>query len=233
VTDSVSFILQDVATGEAGASERAELESRLRVALDQAAWGEPDARGAAATRTVATILEHAAGESGASLDRTRAQAIKALANITAGELYRELALGTTTASGDRRDAAVRASPSGELTASWRLLGGFDYKKGAPLPPAVRDLDGAAVTIDGYMLTLAETNNIRTFLLVESLWGCCFGKPPDLHQGIVVRKVGGSGIEYLFTPIRVSGRLEVGEKRERGVVASVYRLAATKVEPAPP
>ena len=219
VTDAVSFILQDVALGEAGRSQRKELEARLLLALDRADWGKAKARRQASSAAIATILKRAADQPSAKLDHARAQAIKALAHVIAGELYRDLALANA-----RPTAAdqTKPGPSGRSTVSWRLLGGFAYRKGEPLPAAVRALDGAEVVIDGYMLTLTETNNIRSFLLVESLWGC-FGKPPGLHQGIVVRLSSGPALEYLFTPIQVSGRLEVGEKMESGHVTSVYRI----------
>ena len=204
VANAVSFILQDVATEEAGAAERKELEGRLLLVLTRAGWGDVDARRRAASTAIATILKRAANQPNTKLDRARGRAIKALGHSIASELHRELV--TASAGPNTTDGST---PSAPTKLSWRLLGGFAHKKGQPLPAAVRALDGAEVVIEGYMLTLAETNDIRTFLLVESLWGCCFGKPPDLHQGILVRLISGPPLDYLFTPIQVTGRLEVG------------------------
>jgi hypothetical protein len=36
---------------------------------------------------------------------------------------------------------------------------------------------------GFMLPIDEVENIKEFLLVQSLWSCCYGQPPDIN-GIV-------------------------------------------------
>jgi hypothetical protein len=81
---------------------------------------------------------------------------------------------------------------------------------------------------GFMLTLGDTQDIREFILVESLWGCCFGAVPDINQSILGRVKDGARADYTAAPVLVTGVLEVGEEREGGYVASLYRLGNANV-----
>ena len=111
-----------------------------------------------------------------------------------------------------------------------MLGGFEYKEGMELPKAVTDLDGKEVGIAGYMMSLGEFEDIHEFLLVESMWSCCFGIPPDVHQVLVVTIPDDQeGLELVTVPIVILGKLDVGEEVEDGWVTSVYRLTAETVE----
>ena len=73
-------------------------------------------------------------------------------------------------------AAKGGSPLQIQVVKWEVLGGFEYEEGMALPKPVRDLSGKKVGIAGYMMTLEEVEDIHEFLLVESLWSCCFGIP---------------------------------------------------------
>ena len=46
---------------------------------------------------------------------------------------------------------------------------------------LRDLSGKKVLMTGFMLPLDEVQNIKEFLLVQSLWSCCYGTPPDINK----------------------------------------------------
>ena len=85
------------------------------------------------------------------------------------------------------------------------------------------LGGRRVAIFGFMLTLGEAERAHELVLVESLWGCCFGAVPDVNQTILVRVAGGASAEYSAAPQLVTGRLEVGEERQGNYVTSVYRI----------
>ena len=65
--------------------------------------------------------------------------------------------------------------------------------------------------------------MREIILLESLWGCCFGGVPDVNQTIVVRLPPERAFDYTAAPVLVTGTLEVGEEREGKFVASLYRL----------
>lgn len=114
---------------------------------------------------------------------------------------------------------------------WGALGGFDYVEGVALPAAVLRLDGQRVSVQGALLPLEEVDGEVWYLLVESLWDCCFGKAPDLHQAVVARLHGQSPRSGQV--VQVTGTLSVGEDRDAdGYVSSVYRLDAVSVVPLP-
>jgi hypothetical protein len=73
------------------------------------------------------------------------------------------------------------------------------------------------------LTVGESEDMREFILLESLWGCCFGGVPDVNQTIVVRLAPGSTLDYTAAPVLVTGTLQVGEEKQGEFVASLYRL----------
>lgn len=115
--------------------------------------------------------------------------------------------------------------------SWSTLGGFSYTEGMALPAAVLALDGQRVSVQGALLPLEEVEGEVWYLLVESLWDCCFGKPPELHQAMVARLHGQSPRSGQV--VQVTGTLSVGEDRDAdGYVSSVYRLDAAQVVPLP-
>lgn len=68
-------------------------------------------------------------------------------------------------------AAPLKPPPGYDVVDWKTLGGFEYTEGMQLPTnEVLKLHGRKVAVAGYMFTLDEIENIRHFLVVESLCG---------------------------------------------------------------
>lgn len=92
------------------------------------------------------------------------------------------------------------------------------------------LNGQDVAIFGFMLSLGDAERLSEFVLVESLWGCCFGSVPEVNQTILVRVDPSATVEYSAAPQLVTGRLEVGEAREGGFVTSLYRIGGARVRP---
>ena len=120
-------------------------------------------------------------------------------------------------------------PEGYTRASWRVIGGYDYKEGMKLPAHILALDGMKVSAAGFMLGLDADQDIHEFLLVESQWSCCFGKVPELHELFVVRVPKDQpGVDLTGSRVVVSGRLEVGEEVDEGFVTSVYRIVADQM-----
>ncbi len=217
---------------------------RIRVVLEKANVGDDGRRRVEATSLARQLMEiqkdyRPKNEPVRERPRDAAEEsrIRTVAEFLARDLYRRLPVaGTPGAGGLHTGSSIRASvevkaPPGYEAVTWKLLGGFEYTEGMKLPENVKSLHGKKVAIAGYMMALDEVENIHEFLLVESLWSCCFGQPPSVNQVLVIRIEGKKGIEYTSGPILVIGALEVGEKIEDGFVSSVYRLKADKVMPA--
>jgi hypothetical protein len=81
-----------------------------------------------------------------------------------------------------------------------------------------------------MLSSSDTAFPGEFILVESLWGCCFGSVPELNQTLLVRGRLGADVDYTSGPLVVTGVLEVGEQRQQGFVSSLYRVTDATVRP---
>lgn len=187
--------------------------------LEEAELGDAAQRQEAAEQTVADIVAQAAEADGArGLSDLQAAAIQGQARMTARTLI--TGLGGEIEMGDEE-----LVPGDWTPAAWPVISGFDYEEGMELPEPIEELDGQEVMAWGYLLQLEEDQ----FLLVQSLWSCCFGSPPDLHEAIVVRadpetaRLEGRGV-------RVYGRFEASELSEDGYVTSLYRLDAAHVRP---
>lgn len=214
---------------------------RIRVVLEKANVGD-DARrrieASALARQLLEIQKDYRPKNEPPRDRPRDAAeesvIRTVAEFLARDLYRRLPVAGTPGSshtGTMRATVEVKPPEGYAGITWKTIGGFEYTEGMKLPDDVKALHGKKVAIAGYMMALDEVENIREFLLVESLWSCCFGTPPTVNQVLVVRIEGKKGIDYTSGPIQIAGILDVGEKVEDGFVTSVYRLKADKVLPA--
>src|SRR5262249_19371335 len=135
------------------------------------------------------------------------EAIRAMA----GELTRQLLLLAVGAS-PGADALPVTLPEGHTKLDWKRIGGFRYMEGGEVPAEIRALDGLPVGVPGFILTVGETESMHEFILLESLWGCCFGAVPELNQTIVVRLGAGHTLDYTAAPVLVTGTLQVGEER---------------------
>jgi hypothetical protein len=109
-------------------------------------------------------------------------------------------------------------------ASWPYEDGL---KG--MPGAVKKLDGQKVLMTGFMLPIDAVENIREFLLVESLWSCCYGQPPDINGTVRVVLKGESRTDYMFEPIKMIGTFRVEPTIEDGFCVDVFQLEVERVE----
>jgi hypothetical protein len=203
------------------------LVEQLREALALEGWGDVRRRHAAAKAAVATLLQKAEGATPTDEDAMTDLQRRAIAQ-TAAEQAKALQRRLTA------DAAppLTELPSGHRPVRWSTLTGFAFTPGMTLPDEVTSLQGEKVALDGYMLVLERDDDrrIRAFLLLESLWGCCFARTPKIHEGVEVRLTTDRGVVGSEGPIQVLGVIDVGERREEGEVTSVYRLQATAVQP---
>lgn len=104
---------------------------------------------------------------------------------------------------------------------------------AMIPPVIRALDGHTVQVEGFMMPIQlEKDKTVEFILLHGPFGCCFGKPPEIHQFIKVRAKPPGVQPILGGPARVQGILYVGADREKGVLRDIYRMDAETVVPKP-
>jgi len=106
----------------------------------------------------------------------------------------------------------------EEIASWPYEDGL---KG--MPKAVAKLDGKKVMMTGFMLPIDEVENIKEFLLVQSLWSCCYGQPPDINGTVRVVMTGKKRIDYKFDPIKIVGTFKIKATVEDGFCVDIYQL----------
>lgn len=158
-----------------------------------------------------------------------------------------LALLAASARASETDSAQAAAdyasvPWGVL-ADWTYedpgIGGLDdaseealAKRHEQLPPDVRALDGKLVSVRGFAVP-AEVDDGRIsslMLLANNELDCPYGHYPSMNEWIMVRVRPVRVDLRPYEPMRVSGRLEVGEEVEGGTVLSLYRLKADRVEP---
>jgi hypothetical protein len=131
--------------------------------------------------------------------------------------------------GTVRTAAQAEAAAGTMAISWRTLGGFRYSRAMRLPKEVRDLHEKEISICGFMLPFDRESKIRDFALVEALWSCCYGTPPDVNQVIIVSADDIGGVDLVNDPVQLIGTLDVGEKLDSdGTLMSVYRVRAKAV-----
>jgi hypothetical protein len=219
-------VLTGVATGEVGEEQRSQVQSHLLSLLERRGSGRPETRANAAGMIVQQMFDRAKlGTVTPELTGRQREAILAMAR----EMTRQLLLLAVGAS-PGADALPISLPEGYTKLDWKHMGGFQYSEGVELPADVRALDGTNVGVPGFILTLGETEGMHEFILLESLWGCCFGAVPEVNQTIVVRLAADHSFDYTAAPVLITGKLEVGEEKQGGFVASLYRIVDASAAP---
>ncbi|NRA95913.1 MAG: DUF3299 domain-containing protein [Planctomycetes bacterium] len=233
LADVVFGVLRDVIRGEIPSEKRGVAEARLEAILEQEKMGTEELRQQAVVVAVSTMFRQLDQFGVVSNELTDFQilAVKAQSNEFAIDFYKRLPMEGQAGghTGTLRSAVDVELPDGYQLLKWEVLGGFEYEEGMALPKTVRELTGKKVGIAGYMMTLEEVEDIHEFLLVESLWSCCFGTPPEVHQVLVVNVPDDRGVEFTTAPVLILGDIDVGEEVEDGFVTSVYRVKTDKVK----
>lgn len=114
-------------------------------------------------------------------------------------------------------------PFDELT-SWPYEDGL---KG--MPERIKKLSGKKVLMTGFMLPIDEVKNIKEFLLVQSLWSCCYGQPPDIHGIVRVVMPKDRRTDYFFDPLKVIGTFKVEATILDGYCVDIYQLHVESLE----
>lgn len=117
----------------------------------------------------------------------------------------------------------------EKVLSFEEISTWPYEDGLKgMPKNVKALDGKSVMMMGFMLPIDEVENIKHFLLVQSLWSCCYGTPPDINGIVRVVLKGNKRIDYMFEPIQVVGTFRVSATLEDGYCVDIFQLHADSV-----
>ncbi len=138
----------------------------------------------------------------------------------------DLAQGALLSSGgvpEQRDARFTRLTFDTLK-SWTYIEGK-----TPIPNFIKKLDGKDVEMVGFMMPLTEVKDITEFLLVPSLWGCCYGQPPAVNHIVVVKMPKGQTAKFFNDAIRVRGRFNVGETKEGRYLVSLYVLTPESID----
>lgn len=226
IEQALGRLLRQVATGAITEDQRSDVQQALIELLVRSERGTTESRVTATAMIVQQVFDQAKLQVvSAELSLRQQRAITSMAQ----ELTRQLLL-MAMGSSPGADGIDVALPPDHARVTWNQLGGFSYSEGEPLPQELRALDGRKVGIPGFMLTLGDPEALQEFVLVESLWGCCFGSVPELNQTILVRMRAGQRAEYRATPLLVTGVLQVGEERQGGFVTSVYRVIDASLTP---
>jgi len=136
------------------------------------------------------------------------------------------------ATPEKRKPHVRPKDGQVLELAIKDLGNFEYdaEKGGNLPEDVKGLNGAKIRTHGFMIPLDQADNITEFALVPSLFACCFGQPPQVQHTMVVHTPKGKAVGYFPDEIIVEGTLTVNEKKEDGIIVSVFEMNCNSVKP---
>lgn len=114
------------------------------------------------------------------------------------------------------------------------LGNFQYdqEKGGNIPKDVHALSGSKIRLTGFMIPLDQAEKIKQFMLVPSLFACCFGQPPQVQHSIMVNCPEGKAVSYYPEQLVVEGKLKVEEKKDDGFIISIFEVSCESVKPAP-
>jgi len=116
-----------------------------------------------------------------------------------------------------------------IVLSFEDLKKWTYVEGkTPIPDFIRAFDGKSVYMTGYMMPLNSVKNIRSFVFVPSLFGCCYGQPPAVNHIVLVNMTEGKTAKYFENAVRVRGQFHCGEEKLDGELLSLYRIDADNV-----
>jgi hypothetical protein len=121
-----------------------------------------------------------------------------------------------------------------IALSFDVLKKWTYVEGkTPVPDFIRAFDGKSVDMTGYMMALDTVDDIRSFILMPSLFGCCYGQPPAVNHVVLVKMAGKKRAKYFEDAVRVRGRFHCSEEKQDGELLSLYRIDADEVDPSFP
>ena len=110
------------------------------------------------------------------------------------------------------------------------ISAWPYEEGLRgMPEELSKLNGRTVMMTGFMLPIDAVENIKEFLLVQSLWSCCYGQPPDINGTVRVVMKGDKRIDYKFDPIKIIGTFKIEATMQEGFCVDIYQLETEQVD----
>jgi hypothetical protein len=98
------------------------------------------------------------------------------------------------------------------------------KDGQPLvDPEVKQLDGAAVFLKGFMYPTRETRDLKSFVLCKDSGDCCFGGQPKPTDMILIEMKEGQTINYRAGLVAVGGDFRIHPTLDQTGLNPVYKL----------
>jgi hypothetical protein len=138
---------------------------------------------------------------------------------------RAIPAGATLVEG----APTEAKKEKFLKLDFDVLKKWTYVEGkTPIPGFIRVFDGKTVQMTGYMMPLSDIKDIKSFILVPSLFGCCYGQPPAVNHVVVVKMAGDTRTKFYDDVIHVRGQFHCGEEKQDGYLVSLYHIDADQV-----
>jgi hypothetical protein len=110
------------------------------------------------------------------------------------------------------------------------LSAWPYEDGLKgMPKKVKDLHGKKVLMSGFMLPIDDVKDIKEFLLVQSLWSCCYGQPPDINGIVRIVMPKGKTTDYFFDPLKIIGTFKVEATSIDNYCVDIYQIEVESLE----
>lgn len=121
--------------------------------------------------------------------------------------------------------AGKAAPPAKDAVDWAVLTGYEYEPGlASLPDPIKALEGKAIVLRGFLLPIAEFDDIHEFCVVPNHMSCCFGMPAGINGQVqVTLRKNERGLPNTSEPIEVRGTFRAVETKDQGILLSIFRL----------
>ncbi len=115
--------------------------------------------------------------------------------------------------------------------SFEEIESWPYQDGLKgMPKDLKKLDGQRVLMVGFMLPIDKVQDIDEFLLVQSLWACCFGQPPDINGLVRVVMPKGKTSAFFYDPLKIVGTFKVEATMLDGYCVDIFQLHVESMEP---
>ena len=99
-----------------------------------------------------------------------------------------------------------------------------------LTDKVKQLDGKAIRIRGYILPSFQQTGIKQFVLVRDNMECCFGPGALLHDCILVEMIAPTTTTFTVRPVSVEGTFSIFPiKGPDGAYLAIYHLDGKEVK----